>query len=216
MDVWLAGDLPSREPVMSKLRRVGAVALVAVSILFLFAERHGVSANEHRPSAARPSHSSCRRSALRVVIDVGHTLDVPGAVSARGVPEYAFNLQLGSDIKQALADAGFDKAVLLITTTAPWIGLVERAMRANSIRADLFISIHHDSVPEILLETWKYEGQEAHFSDRFKGYAIFVSNANRDRAGSLLFGKFLGQELHARGLQLHASLHAALDGTLPP
>jgi N-acetylmuramoyl-L-alanine amidase len=34
--------------------------------------------------------------------------------------------------------------MLLITATAPRLGLVERAARANSMHANLFISIHHD------------------------------------------------------------------------
>jgi N-acetylmuramoyl-L-alanine amidase len=79
--------------------------------------------------------------------------------------------------------------------------LFARAALANAMPADLFISIHHDSVPDYLLETWEYEGQQNHFSDRFKGYAIFISNGNADRAGSLLYGKFLGKALQARGLQ---------------
>jgi N-acetylmuramoyl-L-alanine amidase len=186
---------------MSKLRRAGAAALVALSIIPLCADHRPARGAERAPPAAKPTHSNCQRSAFRVVVDVGHTLEVPGAISARGVPEYAFNLQLANDIKQALVDAGFDKTVLLITATAPWTGLVERAMRANSLPADLFISIHHDSVPDYLLETWEYEGQQNHFSDRFKGYAIFISDDNADRAGSLQFGKFLGKELQSRGLQ---------------
>ncbi len=125
---------------------------------------------------------------------------MPGALSARGVPEYAFNLQLADAVKQALVDAGFDKTVRLVTATAPWIGLVERAARANNMRADMFISNHHDSVPDYMLETWGYQGQQNHFSDRFKGYAIFISNDNADRKGSLEFGRFLGKELQARSL----------------
>ena len=49
------------------------------------------------------------------MVDVGHTLDVPGAMSARGVSEYAFNLALAQEAKQALVDAGFTGTVLLIT-----------------------------------------------------------------------------------------------------
>jgi N-acetylmuramoyl-L-alanine amidase len=63
---------------------------------------------------------SCARASFRVVVDVGHTADVPGAMSARGIPEYAFNLQLARKIKQALVDAGFEQTVLLITATPPW------------------------------------------------------------------------------------------------
>ena len=75
------------------------------------------------------------------------------------------------------------------------------AALANKMRADLFISIHHDSVPDYLLETWQYEEQQHQFSDRFQGYAIFMSHDNVDRAGSLQFGRLLGKALQARGLQ---------------
>ena len=136
-----------------------------------------------------------------VVIDVGHTIDVPGALSARGMPEYAFNLQLGKNIKQALNDAGFDKTTLLITGKAPPMGLVERAVIANRIPADLFLSIHHDSVPDNLIHTWQYDGQDQQYNDDYPGYALFVSNDNPEHAASLLFGKFLGKALQAHGLQ---------------
>ncbi len=182
---------------MSRLRHAGTAPLIILCIL-LCAGRQPAQSTEPAPRAAKPA--SCQRSAFRAVVDVGHTVEVPGAISARGVPEYAFNLQLADAVKQALVDAGFDKTVRLVTATAPWTGLVERAMSANTMHADLFISIHHDSVPDYLLETWEYQGQENHFSDRFKGYAIFVSNDNADRAGSLQFGRFLGEELQARGL----------------
>jgi N-acetylmuramoyl-L-alanine amidase len=190
---------------MSKLWRVGAVSLVIFTMLPI---SHPVRGAEDAPSAAKATDSGCRRSAFRVVLDVGHTLEVPGAISARGVPEYIFNLTLAEIIQQALLAAGFDKTVRLITATAPWRGLVERAARANSMHADLFIAIHHDSVPDELLETWQYEGQENHFSDRFSGYATFVSNDNPGRAGSLAFGRFLGKELQSRGL--HYTPHYTL------
>ena len=51
---------------------------------------------------------ACVPSAYRVILDVGHTAAVPGALSARGVTEYSFNMQLADAIKQALLGAGFD------------------------------------------------------------------------------------------------------------
>ena len=45
------------------------------------------------------------------------------------------------------------------------------------------------SVPDNLKETWQYERKKNYYSDRFSGYAIFVSNDNADRAGSLAFGQ---------------------------
>jgi N-acetylmuramoyl-L-alanine amidase len=144
--------------------------------------------------------ADCDRATFRVLVDVGHTAEHPGADSARGVTEYSFNMRLADEIRQKLVDAGFGKTVELITATAPWRGLVERAEHANRMLADLFVAIHHDSVPDYLLENWDYEGQQRGFSDRFKGYAIFISHQNADPKGSLEFGHFLGEQLKARSL----------------
>jgi N-acetylmuramoyl-L-alanine amidase len=152
--------------------------------------------------------TSCPRSTFRVVIDVGHTATSPGADSARGVPEYEFNLKLADAIVQSLREAQFDKTVRLITSGARLISLFHRAASAKHLHADLFLSIHHDSVPDNLKELWQYEGKKNHYSDRFSGYAIFVSNDNADRAGSLAFGHSLGQELQKRGL--HYTPHYTL------
>ncbi len=150
------------------------------------------------PGRQRPA--ACQPGAFRVAVDVGHTVAVPGAISARGATEYSFNLRLGEAIKQALVKDGFDKTELLITGAAPPLGLLERAVRANKMHADLFLSIHHDSVPDNLLQTWNYEGQDYHYNDNYPGYALFVSYDNPDRVRSLMFGHMLGEALQARGL----------------
>ena len=186
---------------MWKPQHTRAFLLAAFSLLLAATDAHLARSEDQAPAAAAPAHSNCQPSAFRVVVDVGHTVDVPGALSARGMPEYAFNLQLARQIKEMLAGAGFDKTVLLISTKAPPAGLFERANIANRLPADLFISIHHDSVPDNLIHTWQYEGQDQQYNDDYPGYALFVSNDNADRAGSLLFGKFLGKALQARGLQ---------------
>jgi N-acetylmuramoyl-L-alanine amidase len=171
-----------------------------------------VRGQDHAATAGQAVSDNCTRSTFRVVVDVGHTLDVPGAMSARGVPEYAFNLQLARDVKQALVDAGFEQTALLITGTAPWRGLFERAARANAMHADLFIAIHHDSVPDNLKQIWEYAGQKNEFNDDYPGYAIFISNDNADRAGSLLFGSMLGHELERRSLHYTPHYTLALMG----
>ena len=150
--------------------------------------------------ADRPA-DACGRAAFRVIIDVGHTALAPGATSARGLTEFVFNLNLAGRIKQRLVDAGFRRSVLLITEGRSWKALVERIRRANALEADLFLSIHHDSVPDKFLEKWEYEGQQRGFSDRFHGHSIFISNDNSDRAGSLLFARMLGSQLRKRELQ---------------
>ena len=79
--------------------------------------------------------------------------------------------------------------------------LFDRVARANASAADLFLSIHHDSVPDSFLQDWEYEGQTRHFDDRFKGHSIFFSIDNADPEGSLEFGRLLGEQLKGRGLQ---------------
>jgi len=193
----------------TKLGAIFAIALLAISLVASASQV--VRAEDHR-RATEVTSDACPRSTFRVVVDVGHTVNVPGAMSARGIAEYAFNLQLARDISQGLLDAGFQQTVLLITATAPWRGLVERAARANSMRANLFIAIHHDSVPDNLLQNWEYVGQKNQFNDNYPGYAIFISNENADPAGSLQFGSLLGRELESRGLHYTPHYTLALMG----
>jgi len=156
---------------------------------------------EIQQARSEPQPSKCDRSQFRVILDVGHTAEALGAISARNVPEYYFNYRLAAQIERSLIEDGFNKTVLLVTRGPARPSLFDRVARANGLSANLFVSIHHDSVPDKLLESWQFEGKESHFSDRFSGHSIFVSSANPYRNGSLLFGRLLGKELKDRGLQ---------------
>ena len=197
---------------MHGLWRAATKLGVVLAAALLAGDLQSVRGQDHAGGASQAVSENCTRSTFRVVVDVGHTVDVPGAMSARGVPEYAFNLQLAREVKQALVDAGFEQTGLLITGTAPWRGLFERAARANAMHADLFIAIHHDSVPDNLKQIWEYAGQKNEFNDDYPGYAIFISNDNADRAGSLLFGSMLGHELERRNLHYTPHYTLALMG----
>jgi N-acetylmuramoyl-L-alanine amidase len=183
---------------MAFLRRIGLVATVVAALVAWPDAWHSSSAG---PAGGKPAVSACDRTAFRVVVDVGHTAESPGAISARGVYEYEFNLRLATLIKQKLLDTGFAKTILLVTDGPARKSLFKRVARANASSADLFLSIHHDSVPDSFLEAWEYQGEEHQFSDRFKGHSIFFSIDNADPDGSLLFGGLLGEQLKARGLQ---------------
>ena len=182
--------------VVSKL---ALLRIIALAVILAGTGWQPVRAEDSIAQHASDS-SSCARSVFRVLIDVGHTASSPGADSARGVPEYEFNLRLADVIAQSLHEAGFDRTVRLVTSGTRMGSLFERAASANNLHGDLFISIHHDLVPDNLKETWQYEGKKYSYSDQFSGYAIFVSNDNADRAGSLAFGHSLGQELQKHGL----------------
>ena len=146
-------------------------------------------------------HATCNRAEFRPIIDIGHTLESPGADSARGSTEYGFNFFLARQIERKLRAAGFSKTVVMITEGKARPSLAARIARANRIGGDLLLSIHHDSVPQKFKEDWKYEGREFEYSDRFRGHSIFVSRESHDLRGSMLFGKLLGKELAQRGMK---------------
>jgi N-acetylmuramoyl-L-alanine amidase len=152
-------------------------------------------------STPKSDGAKCARDKFRVVLDVGHTADAPGASSARGVDEYVFNLRLAKVIDQKMIDAGFNKTVLMVTGGPGNKSMYERVGRANGLSPDLLLSIHHDSVPDKFKEKWEYDGKPAVFSDQFSGHSIFVSDNNVHLQESLLFGHLLGEQLKSRGMQ---------------
>jgi N-acetylmuramoyl-L-alanine amidase len=178
-------------------RRIATVSLAAVLSLLSLGASWGETPGNSTPKS---DGASCARANFRVVLDVGHTADAPGAISARGVNEYEFNLRLAKQIDRTLVDAGFAKTVLMVTGGPGIRSMYERVARANSSSADLLLSIHHDSVPKSFVEKWEYDGKPAIFSDRFKGHSIFVSDGNANPKASLQFGHLLGEQLKARGL----------------
>src|SRR5829696_10123142 len=72
------------------------------------------------------AQAKCDRSRFRILVDVGHTAEIPGATSARGVSEYEFNLRLARQIERRLLDSGFPRTVLLITSDPAGRGLFQR------------------------------------------------------------------------------------------
>jgi N-acetylmuramoyl-L-alanine amidase len=152
------------------------------------------------PPAERYAATCPHAATFRAVIDVGHTADAFGATSARGATEYEFNLRLARKISDDLVAAGLARTVLMVTTEAPRAGLFKRVAHANSLKADLFLSIHHDSVPDAMLQTWQFNGHEQHFNDSYPGHSLFVSTEHANRAESLAFAHLLGMALAARGL----------------
>jgi len=133
--------------------------------------------------------------ALTVALDVGHSLARPGAMSARGVPEFAFNRALAVVVQQALEKQGFQ--VRLIGAQGDMRDL--RARTRAAVGADIFLSLHHDSVQPHYLETWVPEGVPHRFSDRFSGFSLFVSRSNPALSASLACASQLGTALRHAG-----------------
>lgn len=133
--------------------------------------------------------------AKEVALDVGHSIATQGAISARGVPEFDYNLALAREAAAALERAGL--RVRLIGAAGDIEDLAGRPRAA--LGADLFISIHHDSIKERLLETWQHEGEPRRYNDRVAGFSLFVSRENPQLRASLACASAIGKALRANG-----------------
>ena len=138
-----------------------------------------------------------------VALDVGHSLKRPGATSARGVPEFAFNQALAAPVADALQESGY--APRLIAVDGNIHDLRGRTSRARG--AVFFLSIHHDSVQPQYLDRWMVDGVKRAYSDRFSGFSLFVSRANPDVEQSLDCAVAIGARLRRAGFR--PSLHHA-------
>jgi N-acetylmuramoyl-L-alanine amidase len=179
-------------------------AIVASTFLLLLASidtSHAVTARKVARARPKPSPEKCEPAKFRIIVDVGHTAESLGADSARNDPEFAFNLRLARLIAEKLRSEGFAATRLLVTEGKARPSLFRRVDAANAWRADFFLSIHHDAVPDNLLQEWEFEGAKSHFSDRFSGYSLFVSRDNARFETSLMFARLIGGQLKERGLQ---------------
>jgi N-acetylmuramoyl-L-alanine amidase len=144
--------------------------------------------------------SACNKSAFKVAIDAGHNLAAPGAISARGKTEFAFNVHLASMIVSRLTANGFPATLLITQGGGGSANLMERAARSNALAPSLFLSIHHDSVQPKYFLQWTFDNRPNHYSDQFKGWSLFVSMKNTKASASLQFARDLGGALLGSGL----------------
>ena len=161
------------------------------------------------------SPTRCDPAKFRIVLDVGHTAESEGAISARNVSEFSYNLRLARRIEEKLKAEGFAETKLLLTEGKAKRSLFRRVDAASDLRADLLLSIHHDSVPNKFLEEWEFEGKKSRYSDRFSGYSVFVSRSNPDFRTSLSFAELIGKEMKAQGLDYAKQYSQADHGPLP-
>jgi N-acetylmuramoyl-L-alanine amidase len=152
------------------------------------------------------ARAQCATGEFPVAVDIGHTADDPGAMSARGIPEFIFNMALGRDVEKALADAGFPARRIIVSGKGKQ-QLSRRVAAAAAFSPAVVISIHHDSVQETYLKDWRFAGVPRRYSDRFSGFSIFVSRANPQFDESLALARELGRTLIAAGLRF-SSHHA--------
>ena len=116
---------------------------------------------------------------------MGHYAAEPGVISAGGVPEFEYNLALALDVRTELEKRQLN--VRLIGEKGDYAVLHNRTRDAQG--ADLFVSIHHDSVKESLLPR----------ANEFAGFSLFISKLNPKADKSLACASAIGAKLRAAG-----------------
>jgi N-acetylmuramoyl-L-alanine amidase len=152
------------------------------------------------------SEWACEPAGFPVAIDIGHYRARPGALSARGVPEFEFNLALAREVVAMLHAAGFNRSSLIGETGAP-LELRERTGMATRGGARVLVSLHHDSVQPRYLRTWTLQGRVREYTTHARGFSLFVSARNSFFAASKDLAVRIGSELRATGK--HPSVHHA-------
>lgn len=151
--------------------------------------------------AALPVQAKCDREDFVLAIDIGHSSQKPGAISAHGIPEYLFNKRLANRLLEAAQADGFGNAFIIHNDDGRAPTLTRRSAIAKRRHADLLLSIHHDSALARLLDTWQYNGVSLRYGDQFSGHSIFYSERNRKAQESRAFAEILGAELRDRKLK---------------
>jgi len=106
------------------------------------------------------------RAPLRtLVLDPGHGGVDPGAISPRGVYEKTITLATARELAVQLEASGRYRTVLTRRGDV-FVPLRERVARARAHRAELFLSVHADALPEASLRGLSVYTLSAEASDR--------------------------------------------------
>ncbi len=108
-----------------------------------------------------------------IVIDPGHGGRDPGAIGPSGVKEKDVVLAIGLALRDALEKANLVK-VFMTRSSDKFIPLCKRTQIANEKEADLFVSIHANSI-----------GGNTKRKDTVKGYKIFFLSQAKDEDDKL-------------------------------
>ncbi|MEC5321792.1 N-acetylmuramoyl-L-alanine amidase [Aurantimonas sp. A3-2-R12] len=133
-------------------------------------------ATDSKQTAAKPERK------LTIVLDPGHGGIDNGAVSSSGTHEKEINLQLAFALRDSLLAKGGVK-VVLTREDDTFIPLDERAAAGRRERADLFISIHADSIRQSALRGATVYTLSETASDELSRQVAAAENASDRFAG---------------------------------
>ena len=118
-----------------------------------------------------------------IVIDAGHGGSEKGAIGCLGDEEKNINLKIAQQVAQLLKDKGLN--VVMTRDFDANVSLRDRVDIANENNADIFVSIHLNSIPDIPMNIHKNRGTSVYyFNNNSKEFAEIIKNHVTKSAGT--------------------------------
>ncbi len=148
-----------------------------------------------------------------LLLDPGHTPQMPGARSSQGLYEREYNQTIARLLMERL---GKDGDIEVKSTNGPEesIGLLDRVKMAAALKADLFLSLHHDSVQPAHLHPWEFNGDKLKYCDDFKGFSIHAATVQSKPVAekSYRFAKIAANKMIQQGFPFTLHHEEKIEG----
>lgn len=127
-------------------------------------------------------------AAALIAIDIGHSQSAQGSKSATGYGEYLYNRSLALEVARVLQTYGHRVDLANAGGTIKSLGA--RPARAAAIKADLFVSIHHDSIQPHLMAR----------REQYRGYSVWTSGSHPQARSSFACASKIATTMKAAGM----------------
>jgi N-acetylmuramoyl-L-alanine amidase len=154
-------------------------------------------------SIKKPPVQAVGLRGFTIVVDPGHSAD-DGAVGPTGVKEKDANLWISKKLREALKKRGAD--VVLTRGGSEHVPLYERPAIAKLERADLFISIHNNALPDGVNPWLEHGVSTYYYHPASKELALSVQASLLANLGLPNFGLYRGNFAVIRPTQYPAIL----------
>ena len=101
---------------------------------------------------------------LTIVVDAGHGGSEKGAIGCLGDKEKDINLSIAQELKDILCQMG--ATVIMTRECDGTISLEDRVKRAQENNANIFISIHLNSIPDTAFNVHKHKGTSVYYYNK--------------------------------------------------
>ena len=118
---------------------------------------------------------------IRITIDAGHGGSEAGAIGCLGTKEKDVNLQIAQNLKNKLERLG--AKVLMTREDDSFVGLYDRVEKSNYFDADIFLSIHNNSLPDSLADRDATGTETYYFYPQSKELAKILAKTISDKTG---------------------------------